>query len=113
MKYTIAIGFFLLTGCASFDDLRYEGELETRKLTAELRAVETKEDLQKAVPRLKKRFNKMADLLIAAREFSCEERESSESSEELFIELARLYELAGGKELIESAQMDAIDRLKR
>lgn len=102
----------LLAGCGSFADLRYEGEAETRKLARELRAIETKEDLQKAIPRLKKRFNKIADLLIEVRSFSKVETEPSQASEELFIELARLYEISGGRELIESAQTEAVHRLK-
>ncbi|HSX10813.1 MAG TPA: hypothetical protein VLF94_03750 [Chlamydiales bacterium] len=108
-------GLFLviLVGCTSFDDLRYEGAAETRKLAAELRSIETKEELQRAVPRLKKRFNRLADLMIAVRSYSVEEPEPSPESEQLFIELARLYEMAGGKELIESAQTDAVLRLKR
>ena len=51
--------------------------------------------------------------MIAVRSYSVEEPEPSPESEQLFIELARLYEMAGGKELIESAQTDAVLRLKR
>jgi hypothetical protein len=108
------IGLFsLLAGCSCFEDLRYEGEAEMRKLAAELRAIDTKEDLQRAVPRLKKRFNRIADLLVEIRVFSKEGSAPTKASEELFIELARCYEMAGGRELIESAQTEAVLRLKR
>lgn len=107
--------FLSLCSCgpSSFADLRYEGEAQTRKLAEELRTIETKEDLQKAVPKLRKRFNKIGDLLIEARGFSKEEMEPSFASEQLFAELARLYEMPGGRELIESAQGEAIQKLKK
>ncbi len=99
-------------GPASLADLRYEGEAQTQKLADELRAVETREELEKAIPKLKKRFNKIGELLVQARAFSAEETEPSFASEQLFAELARLYEMPGGRELIESAQREAIHRLK-
>lgn len=102
----------ILAGCSPFHDISGEGEAETRKLAAELRAIETKEELQKAVPRLKKRFNRLADLVVEARSFKQEASEPTAASEELFIELARLYEMTGGRELIESAQADAVSRVK-
>ena len=112
MKYLIALT--LLVGCApaTLDDLRCQGEAETRKLVLELRAIETKEELQKAIPRLKKRFVKLADLLIDARAFPNEGAlEPTAISEELFLELARLYEMPGGRELIESSQREAVRQL--
>lgn len=105
--------FILLAGCApsTFEDLRYEGEAETRKLASELKTIESKEDLYRSLPRLKKRYNKIADLLIEARKFEEREGEPSAVSEELFAELARLYEIPGGREAIESCQSEAIRRL--
>src|SRR5689334_1395727 len=42
--------FLLLAGCgpSSLADLRWEGEAETRRLAVELRAIENKEELQRA-----------------------------------------------------------------
>lgn len=112
MRKIILIAF-LLFGCSpsTFQDLRIEAEAETRRLAQELKAIETKEDLVRAIPRLKKRYSRLADLLIEARKYQ-EKGEPSLASEELFIELARLYELPGGRELIESAQTAAIRRLE-
>lgn len=114
MKKTFLLLIFLF-GCApsNLSDLRYEGEAQTKRLASELRQIENKEDLQKAIPKLKKRFNALADLLIEAREFPQEETPPSFASEQLFAELARLYEMPGGRELIESAQIEAVLRLKR
>lgn len=111
IRFSILI-FLASCGPASLADLRYEGEAQTRKLAAELRTIESKEDLQKAIPKLKKRFNKIGELLIEARGFPKEESEPSFASEQLFAELARLYEMPGGRELIESAQTEAIHQLK-
>lgn len=107
--------FLFLCSCSptSLEDLRYEGEVQTKKLALELRAIETREELQRSIPKLKKRFNKIADLLVQCREFQKIESEPSAASEQLFAELARLYEMPGGRELIESAQVEAIHRLNR
>jgi len=99
-------------GPATLSDVRYEGEAQTKKLAAELRMIEGKEDLQRASPKLKKRFNKIAELLVLARKFPKEEMEPSFASEQLFAELARLYEIPGCKELIENAQVDAVQRCR-
>ncbi len=107
--------FLLLASCSpsSIDDLRCEGEAETRKLAILLKTIDTKEELVRALPRIKKRYNKLADLLLLARNFQEKGGESSLASEELFAELARLYEMPGGKELIESAQSEAIRKLDK
>ncbi len=106
---------WLLSSCSgphTLEDLRCEGESQVKKLTAELRAIQNREDLQKSVPRLKKRFNEMADLLLEAQAFPKKETEMSEVGEELFLELARLYEWPGGRELIESAQNEAVRKIR-
>lgn len=105
--------FLVSCGPATLSDLRYEGEAQTQKLAEELRVIETKEELQKAVPTLRKRFNKIADILIEARGFQKEEAGPSFASEQLFAELARLYEMPGGREWIENAQLEAVQKLKR
>ncbi|HSX26798.1 MAG TPA: hypothetical protein VLE89_07320 [Chlamydiales bacterium] len=104
-----------VSGCApsTLGDLRLEGEAETRKLAMELKAIDTKEELSRAVPRLKRRYNRLADLLLEARKFEEKGGEPSLASEELFAELARLYEIPGGRELVESAQEEAVRRLSR
>ena len=107
--------WIFLASCtpATLADLRAEGEAETKKLAAELREIENKEELQKAVPRLRKQFLKLANLLIEARGYPQEEGAPTLASEELFIELARLYEMPGGRDLIESAEREAVEHLKK
>ncbi len=106
----------LLTGCApaTLEELRWEGEAETRKLTQELGKIASREELQRALPRLRKRYTKIASLVVQARKWEAGTTQGpSAESEELFIQLARLYEIPGAKELIESAQQEAIRRLDR
>lgn len=103
--------FLCSCGPSSWTDLRFEGEAQTRRLTEELHAIENKEDLQKALPRLKKRFNKLADVLVEVRKYPKEEGNPSFISEQLFIELARIYEMPGGRELVESSQKQAVRKL--
>jgi hypothetical protein len=103
-----------LVGCSpsSLEELRWEGESETKKLTAELREIEGCEQLRNALPRLKKRYNKIARLVEQAKPWGeTAGAEPSAVSEELFIELARLYEIPGARELIEVAQQEALKRL--
>lgn len=110
--------FLLMSACspATIEDLRCQGEAETRRLAALLKRVETKEDLQKALPQVKKSLNRMADLLIEVRQArSAEEArpEPSSASDELFIEMARLYEIPGLRDLFEQAQSEAVRKLDR
>lgn len=110
------VAFLLLVwSCtpASLEDLRCQAEAEMSRLLIDLRAIETKEDIQKASKRLKKRFNQIAELLIEAKKFSPKEVEFSQVGEELFIEFARIYEIPGGREAIEIAQLEAVHILNR
>jgi hypothetical protein len=87
-----------------------------KKLATELRKLESNEDVQKASKRLKRHFNQIADLLIETRKFplpSGESLEMSAAGEELFAELARIYEIPGARALIETAQSEAVYRLDR
>lgn len=104
-----------MAGCSpsNMQEIRCEGEEAVRKLVAELKNIESREDLEKSMNNLKKHFNRIADLLICARSF-CEEEDSPPelaSGEALFIELARIYEIAGGRALVEEAQGEAMRRL--
>lgn len=85
--------------------------MQTRLLAEELRGIESKEELQAALPRLRKRFNQLAEILVEVKRYPCSEAGESEASEELFVELARIYEMPGGREVIEMAQNQAVQRL--
>src|SRR5271156_4519178 len=104
-----------LAGCAptTLEELRCQGEAEMKKITADLRKIESKEDVQKASKRLNRRFNQIAELLIATRKFSTDAAEPSPAGEELFAELARIYEIPGAREAIEAAQSEAVHAMDR
>ena len=79
----------------------------------ELNAFDQNEELAAELTQIKKRYNRMASILSEARKFKERtDEEPSLASEELFAELARLYEIPGGRELIEAAQTEAISRLE-
>jgi hypothetical protein len=105
------------SGCApaNLGELRCEGEAEMRRLTVELRGLSSYEDVQKDSKRLKKHFNRIAKLLIETRNFSPSAGlpKATAAGEELFAELARIYEIPGARAVIETAQSEAIHRLDR
>lgn len=120
------IGMILILGCLtacgprSLEDFREEGEGVTRSLVKELSVIRTRSELLKAVPRLQKLFNNLIDVMIAAREF--QEKSSKfdpiewtyhnhELSDQLRIELNRVYALEGTREIIEKCQEQALHRL--
>jgi hypothetical protein len=105
-----------LAGCspATLEDLRCQGEAETLQLAKVLRGLETKEDVQKALPKIKKRFNRIAVILGEVRKFpNPPPLDPTMASEELFIELSRLYEIPGAREWVEGAEEEAVQKLSR
>jgi hypothetical protein len=114
--------FLLLSGCSpnSLEDYQYEGEALCRVLVRDLRKIRSREQLLKAEPQLKKRFDQVVDLMIEARQF--QQRHSEENgidptaydhpySEQLLEELKRIYSLEGGRKSIERVQREALIRL--
>ena len=116
MQKPLLLLVFLLYACSpnSIEDLRCEAEGEVLHLAADLHKIETKEELIGSTARLQRRYNRIADLLIEARKFApLTSAEPTLSSEKLFVELARLYEIPGAREIIEGAQKEAIQRLSK
>ncbi len=112
----IAILLLLLTACgpSSISDLRVVGEAETLKLATLLHKIDTKDDLQRNLPKVKKSYLRIAELILQVRGFpEAIDIEPSAPSDQLFTELARLYEMPGCRELMESAQDEALALLSR
>lgn len=112
----------LLTSCGrqSLEDFREEGEGITRSLTQELRSIHSRDELILHFPRLKKHFDELVNVMISAREFqekypkSIEvplEKGNHDISDRLRVELNRIYQIEGGRELVEKAQEQALNRL--
>jgi hypothetical protein len=113
---------FLLVGCnsRSLEDFQEEGESQTLALVKELQMIHHRDELIEAIPRLQKRFDKLVQVAINAREFYEKHaflellevsKKGHELSDQLRFELQRLYRLEGGKEIIEKCQEPALHRL--
>jgi hypothetical protein len=115
------LALLLLASCGpnSLDDYHREGEARCRKLVKELRAIHTQEELVLAQPRLRQHFNQLVTLMIAARKYQYTHHEECPllpaeedvPTQDLFVELRRIYAMEGGKEAIERAQKEALIKL--
>lgn len=114
------ISLLLLGSCApsSLTDFQKEGEALSKQIAQDLREIDSREELIRAVPLLKKRLNALVDLMIAARKFQSEhpeeclpETEEYVASEDLLKELKRIYRIEGGREIIEAVEREPLFRL--
>ena len=113
---SISFLLLLLASCgpSSISDLRVVGDAETLKFANLLHKIDTKDDLQRNLPKVRKSYLRIAELIVQVKEFhDAIDTEPSAASDRLFAELARLYEMPGCRELMESAQGDALALLKR
>jgi hypothetical protein len=105
--------FFSACAPSSISDLRVLGEAETLKFAKLLHSIDTKDDLQRNLPKVKKSYLRIAELMVEVRKFhEAIDLEPSAASDRLFTELARLYEMPGCRALMESAQEEALALLK-
>lgn len=114
--------FLLFSSCSSrtVEDYREEAAVITHAIVKELVDVQTKDALVAKIPRLKKKFNELAEVIIEAAEF--EEKHpslnASEVSNYVYLvnnrlkeELERLYAIDGARQIIEKSQSEALHRL--
>lgn len=112
----------LATGCGtrSLDDFREEGEGVTRSLIQELQTIHTREQLLSSSGRLQRLFDNLVNVMMAAEEYCSGHPElekgelmphNHELSDQLRIELNRLYRLEGGRQFIEKCEENALHRL--
>ena len=112
----------LLVGCGpdTLQEYRQEGQATTRNLIREMRSISSREQLVDAVDRLEALFDELADVMIGARERQDEELRDAplpltdrdhQLSAALKAEIDRLYQIEGGRDLVEAAQRDALSRL--
>lgn len=111
---------FLSCNIHSLEDFREEGESITRLLIRELNSINNRQDLIIASPKLRLMFQELVKVMISARQYREKHPEldipelSATNlllSEELRIELNRIYHLEGGREIIEKCQEIALQRL--
>ncbi len=123
MKKPILL-FILLTvlyGCSpsSLDDFQREGEALSRILIKHLESIESQEELLRAEPILKKDFEAYVDLINQARAYQLKHTDEIATdggsdfsvSDELKKQLRRIFAIEGGREIIERAQQEALERL--
>lgn len=123
MRYVLAfVVAIAVCGCSpdSLRDHRQEGQAISRRLIHEMRAVTTRQELVEALPGLESLFEELVDVMISARQRQEEEVAPSplelterdhQLSAALRTEMERLYQLEGGRDLIESAQRESLSRL--
>lgn len=111
-----------LHGCSPrhLDDFREESKGTIHALVLELQQVRTRDDLQPHASRLEKLFDELAFTMIEAQRFkeahphaeaSAAFKRDSTASDQLRVELNRVLNLEGGREVIEKAQEAALNRL--
>jgi hypothetical protein len=112
--------FILLASCSnnSLEEYEREGQALSRKLVIQLQEIHTREELVKALPNLKDRFDALVSLMIEARRYRADHPDEGveapfdpTTSDALMAEMKRIYRIEGGRDLIESAQKEAMIRL--
>ncbi len=102
------------------EEFRDEGNEIAYKITLELQKVHTREGLLSISSKLKTLFTDLAKVMIEAHEFRDKhpEAELPELSlearfcnDELREELVRIYQIQGGREVIEKCQEEALNQL--
>jgi hypothetical protein len=120
MKYLLSAFFILLMACgpSSIEDFRREGQALSHSLAEDLKEVQTRSELAMITPKLKKKIEKLVDLMITAKLYQLkhpgggsDSEEERNFSDELLEELRRIYAMDGGRETIEKIQRDALLRL--
>lgn len=117
--FSIQLIFLVSCSSNSLEDYREEAEGVTRSILKEISAIHTRDELNRHLPKLKKQFDKLVDVMIAANEFKSTHpmevtmftSEEQVLNECLLAELTRLYSISGGRGLMEKAQQDALYRL--
>lgn len=112
------LAFLILLGCnpSSYEDFQLEGNAHCRRMLNTLKCIQDRQQLVQAQPILRQHFEDLVDLMIAARKFQqggldTKELYPSFYSIALKEELKRLYEIEGGREIVERAQKQAFLRL--
>jgi len=115
-KYVIILLFF--SSCSSnLEDFRREGKTLSHLLVQDLKQVHTRGELVVMAPTLKKKIEKLVDLMIKAKQHQLKhpeevfESREENFSEELLEELRRIYALDGGRETMERIEHEALLRL--
>lgn len=102
------------------EEFREEGEGITNSLIKELKKIRNRDEMIIEAPRIKKLFDSLADLMVASEDYLRRHPHAEVLDlngdnymycDQLKHELARLYVMEGGREIIEKCQEDALRKL--
>lgn len=124
LKFFLWLACFSLCACSpsSNEDYREAGRSINRTLTKELQSIHSHDELVQKLPKLEKLFSRLADVMIGARKFQLTHiqsaslpltKEDQQISDQLRVELNRIFIIPRGKELVERSQQQALDKLDR
>lgn len=112
--WVIFLAIFV-TACApsSLQECCEHGEAITLDIARELEKCHSREDLQKSIPRLKKQFMRLVDIIIEASLHQGEPPAFTDgrAGDKLLFEMQRVYLIEGGRQLVELAQREALEKL--
>jgi hypothetical protein len=119
----LLLGSLVMTSCntQTIEDYRDEGKGITKNLIKELHQIHSREQLQASSVKLQKLFDNLTRVMIAAQELQQKNpkldtielsKEDHELSDRLRFELNRLYNMEGGRAIIEKAQEKSLRRLE-
>jgi len=112
--------FLCSCGPRNLDDYAEEGEGIVRSLIQDLKIIHTREQLLAAASELQRQFEKLGAVMVAAEDFASahpeadrgiSQRFNHDLSDQLRVELNRLYRLEGGRQIIEKSQEKALFQL--
>lgn len=118
----LSLLLFLITACSShsLEDFREEGEAISLQITRDLKQIHSREELLASAGKLTRLFDKLVDTIIAAHEYQAKHPEAELAdlspnqrivSEQLRIELNRIYRIEGTRPIMERCQENALHRL--
>ena len=116
---TILIFFTTSCGPRSLNDFRQEGEGIAEDIVKELKQIHSTEEFPQHSIRLKKLFNKLVDVIIAAHEYKNTyssanldvDSSNYTASESLREQFVRIFKMEGGQEKLEKCEQEALNRL--
>jgi hypothetical protein len=108
---------FLFVACqpSTPEEFEAEGKIWMRSMVKELKLVHSKDDLQKSIPFISKKYNQLAKLILLVKSKYKKNWIINDSENEEFIllkeQLDRIFLLPGAKEIFETAQLEALQIL--
>ena len=115
--YILALIFLFSCTQNHMDDLREEAKSICSSITEDLKKVHTKEDLLAIRPALRRKFNRIAKIMVEVENLqkepvSYEISQDTKISDNLLFEMQRVYQIPGAQKIIEQSQISALDILE-